>query len=476
MNRSELLASLASCVGERHVLHTPADLAAYTEDWRRKYRGKAAAVVSPGSTAEVAAVLRLVSAHRLPVVTQGGNTGMSGGATPDGSGTQIVLSTRRLNRIRRVDALNDTIEVEAGVVLEAVQVAASEVGRLFPLALAAQGSCTIGGNLATNAGGTAVLRYGNARDLTLGLEVVTPDGRIWNGLRGLRKDNTGYDLKQLYIGSEGTLGVITAAVLKLFPPPTARRTALLALPSVANAVDLLCRARAELGPALTAFEVISAACVPLLKRHFSAMRWPFDAPVPVVALVEMSDHESEAHARDVLESVLAQALESGIATDGVVGESVAQSRALWALREHLSEAQALEGAHIKHDISVPISGVAAFVEAAQAQVQRDFPGVRAAWFGHLGDGNLHFNLLAPEGTDPALFCAQQEVVNRAVHDLVHAFGGSISAEHGLGQLRRDENARYKEGVELALMQSLKQALDPLGLMNPDKVLRAVPVG
>lgn len=476
MNRSELLASLASCVGERHVLTASTDTAPFAEDWRRKYRGEPAAVVSPASTAEVAAVLQMATTHRIPVVTQGGNTGMSGGATPDGSGTQIVLSTRRLNRIRQTDALNDTIEVEAGVVLEAVQVAASEVGRLFPLALAAQGSCTIGGNLATNAGGTAVLRYGNARDLTLGLEVVTPDGRIWNGLRGLRKDNTGYDLKQLYIGSEGTLGVITAAVLKLFPPPAARRTAMLTLPSIDDAVQLLNRVRAELGPALTAFEVISAACVPVLQRHFPAMRWPFETLVPVVALIETSDHESEQHARDALAFVLEQALEDEVATDGVIGESVAQSRALWALREHLSEAQAQEGPHIKHDISVPISRVAAFVDAAVKNLQRRFPGARVAWFGHLGDGNLHFNVLAPVDTDPLAFCARQGDVNRLVHDLVHAHSGSISAEHGLGQLRRDENARYKDGVELALMQGVKQAFDPLGLMNPGKVLRPSSAG
>lgn len=472
LDTPDFLAALATCVGARHVLHTLEDTMPYNEDWRRKYRGRAAAVVSPASTAEVAAVLQLASAHRIPVVTQGGNTGMSGGATPDGSGAQIVLSTRRLNRIRHVDPLNDTVEVEAGAVLEAVQLAAGEAGRLFPLALAAQGSCTIGGNLATNAGGTAVLRYGNARDLTLGLEVVTPDGRIWNGLRALRKDNTGYDLKQLYIGSEGTLGVITAAVLKLFPTPVARRTAMIALPSLEQAVHLLCRVRSELGPALTAFEVMSAACAPLLQRHFPAMRWPFDSRTPVVALIETSDHDSEAHARDVLEAVLAQALEAGIATDGVIGESVAQSRALWALREHLSEAQGLEGPHIKHDISLPTSGVAAFVEAAVPRLEVEFPGARVAWFGHLGDGNLHFNVLAPTGTDPGTFCARQEDVNRLVHDLVHGYGGSISAEHGLGQLRRDENARYKDAVELALMHSVKQALDPLGLMNPDKVLTA----
>jgi FAD/FMN-containing dehydrogenase len=467
-----LLAALRECVGTAHVIAAPADMAAYCVDWRRKYRGEAAAVVCPGSTAEVAAVVKVAGTFGATVVPQGGNTGMSGGATPDASGRQIVLGTRRLNRIRRVDAANDTIEVEAGVVLQAVQEAARSAGRLFPLALAAQGSCTIGGNLATNAGGTGVLHYGNARDLTLGLEVVTPDGQVWDGLRALRKDNTGYDLKQLYIGAEGTLGIITAAVLKLYAPPRAAVTALMAAASLEAAVALLAQARAALGPGLTAFEAISAACLPLLARHFPARRWPLSQPCPVAVLIEISDHESETHARATLERLLADAIEAGSLTDGVVAASMAQSAALWALREHLSEAQALEGVHVKHDIALPAAAIAGFVADAEALLTRRFPGARAAWFGHLGDGNLHFNILAPAGSDAVAFVARQDEINRMVHDQVVACQGSISAEHGLGQLRRDENARYKNPLELALMRSVKAALDPRGLMNPGKVLSA----
>ncbi|WP_326541079.1 FAD-binding oxidoreductase [Pseudorhodoferax sp.] len=466
-----VLDALRGCVGAAQVLTAATDTAAYNEDWRRKYHGRALAVVCPGSTAEVAAVMRVATAHRVPVVAQGGNTGMSGGATPDASGRQIVLSTRRLNRIRHIDAANDTLVAEAGVVLQAVQEAARAAGRLFPLALAAQGSCTIGGNLATNAGGVAVLRYGSMRDLTLGVEVVTPDGRIWDGLRGLRKDNTGYDLKQLYIGSEGTLGIITAASLKLFPQPRATLTALMALPSLDDAVRLLAEARSAMGAGLTAFEVISAPCVPLLQRHFPALRWPFAEPHPVVVLVELSDPEDEAHARALLERLLGAELDAGRVLDGVVAESLQQTQALWALRECLSEAQALEGAHIKHDICVPASAMAAFVADAGQALQQAAPGARVAWFGHLGDGNLHFNVLAPPGQDAAAFVARQDEINRLVHDRVAACGGSISAEHGLGQLRRDENARYKSPVELALMHTLKAALDPLGLMAPGKVLQ-----
>ncbi|EJL72313.1 FAD/FMN-dependent dehydrogenase [Variovorax sp. CF313] len=416
--------------------------------------------------------MRLAHHWRVPVVPQGGNTGMSGGATPDGSGRQLVLSTRRLNRIRRIDTANDTAEVEAGVVLQALQEAAQVAQRLFPLSLAAEGSCTLGGNLATNAGGTAVLRYGNARDLTLGLEVVTPSGEVWSGMRGLRKDNTGYDLKQLYIGSEGTLGIITAAALKLFPLPKARRTALMALSGLVAAVALLEHARGELGAGLTAFEVISARCVPLLARHFPALRWPFAQTAPVTVLLELSDYENDAHARNVLDRVLEHALEAGLAVDGVVGESVAHSRALWALRESLSEAQALEGVHVKHDIALPTSAIPAFVAAAEDSVERFAPGARPAWFGHLGDGNLHFNVLAPMASDPDRFVARQSELNRLVHDQVAAFGGSISAEHGLGQLRRDENVRYKHPLELRMMQAVKEALDPLELLNPGKLLPA----
>ncbi|HSV46580.1 MAG TPA: FAD-binding oxidoreductase [Ramlibacter sp.] len=470
MDMSHLLAGLAACVGAGHVLTQPVDTAAFNEDWRRKYLGRALAVVSPASTAEVAAVMALAHRAGVAVVAQGGNTGMSGGATPDVSGRQIVLSTRRLNRIRHIDTANDTVVAEAGVVLQALQEAARDADRLFPLALAAQGSCTVGGNLATNAGGTAVLRYGNMRELALGLEVVTPDGQVWDGLRALRKDNTGYDLKQLYIGSEGTLGIITAAALKLFTPPRASLTAMMALGSLEDAVALLDSARSALGPGLTAFEVISAACVPLLAKHFPALRWPFADAHPVAVLLEVSDHDSEAHAREVMDRMLAAALDAGRVADGVVAQSLSQCRDLWALRECISEAQGLEGAHIKHDISLPVSALGAFVTVTKDKLLQAAPEARVAWFGHLGDGNLHFNVLAPTGDDAPAFAARYEEINRIVHDQVVAFQGSISAEHGLGQLRRDENTRYKSELELSLMRAVKTALDPRGLMNPGKVL------
>ena len=466
LESTRLISALQECVGANHVLTTDADMAGYAEDWRKKYHGRPAAVVCPGTAEEVAAVVRAVLQHGATIVPQGGNTGLSGGATPDASGNQVVVSTTRLNRIREIDTANDTIVVEAGVVLAQLQEAALQQERLFPLTLASEGSCTIGGNLASNAGGNAVLRYGNMRDLTLGLEVVTAQGAIWNGLRGLRKDNTGYDLRNLYVGSEGTLGIITAATLKLFPQPKAALTAFMALNGVAAAVDLLNQAREALGPGLTAFEVISQPCVPLLAKHFPGLRWPFDEPYPVAVLIELSDHDSEAHARQTLERLLENAFEAGGVADGVVAESLTQSRALWALRESISEAQGLEGMHIKHDISLPISAIAGFIPQTEAALAALVPGVRVAWFGHMGDGNLHFNVLAPEGHDPAAFSARQPALNLLVHDLVVERQGSISAEHGLGRLRRDENQRYKSREELALQRAVKQALDPHNIMNP----------
>lgn len=465
-----VLSQLRGTVGEKHVLTEGQATAPYYEDWRKKYHGTALAVVCPANTLEVGAVMRLAQKHGLAIVPQGGNTGLSGGATPSGNARQLVLSTRRLNRIRQIDTANDTVTVESGVVLQTLQDVARENNRLFPLSLAAQGSCTVGGNLATNAGGTAVLRYGSMRDLTLGLEVVTPNGEIWDGLRALRKDNTGYDLKQLYIGSEGTLGIIAAAALKLFPHPVANLTAMMALPSLVEAVNLLAQAREALGPGLTAFEVISAPCVPLLQKHYPNLRWPFSDPCEVAVLMELTDHDNEAHARDQLERLLMRSMEAGDVLDGVVAESVAHSQTLWSLRESISEAQGLEGAHIKHDISVPASAVAQFVAQAQEALSQAAPGARCAWFGHLGDGNLHFNVLSPAGADPMPFAARQNEINEIVHDLVVHHRGSISAEHGLGQLRRDENQRYKSPLEMALLRQIKSAFDPEGRMNPGKVI------
>ena len=469
-----LLSELQSLLGESHVL-TGADAEPFALDWRRRYRGEALAVVRPGSTQQVADAIKLCARHGVPVVPQGGNTGLCGGATPDGSGSAVVLSTARLNRLRALDTDNDTITVEAGCILQAVQQAAADAGRLFPLSLAAEGSCTIGGNLATNAGGTQVLRYGNTRDLALGLEVVTAEGEIWNGLRGLRKDNTGYDLRDLYIGSEGTLGIITAATLKLFPRPVASCTALLTLDSIDNAVELLSRARAGFGAALTGFELMSGDCLQAVVRLFPQQRLPFEgasAASPWFALLELSDSESEAHARERFETVLGEAIEAGLVNDAAIAANVAQSKALWHLRESIPLAEAELGKSVKHDVSIPISAIAGFVHQTNGLLQARFPGVRHVIFGHLGDGNLHYNVANAPGQTEAELLALQSDIYGVVHDSVHAHAGSISAEHGVGQLKRDELPRYKSPVELALMRRIKRALDPQGLMNPGKVLQA----
>ncbi|HEX7749214.1 MAG TPA: FAD-binding oxidoreductase [Bordetella sp.] len=468
-----LLNELQSLLGADHVL-TGADAAPFLLDWRRRYQGSALAVVRPGSTDDVAAVVRACARHGVPLVPQGGNTGLCGGATPDESGAAVVLSTARLNRVRAIDIDNDTITVEAGCVLQAVQEAAEGMGRLFPLSLAAEGSCTIGGNLATNAGGTQVLRYGNTRELTLGLEVVTAEGEIWHGLRGLRKDNTGYDLRDLYVGSEGTLGVITAATLKLYPLPVATCTALLALRSIDDAVDLLSRARAGFGASLTGYELMAGDCLQLVTELFPQQRLPFDgeaARAPWFALLELSDSESEEHARERFESVLGQAIEDGVVSDAVIAASVAQSKALWHLRESIPLAEAETGKSVKHDVSIPISRIADFVHVTNARLQEGFAGIRNVIFGHLGDGNLHYNVARGPGLSQDELLALQPRIYDMVHASVQAHDGSISAEHGIGQLKRDELPRYKSPIELALMKRIKRALDPHGLFNPGKVLQ-----
>jgi D-lactate dehydrogenase (cytochrome) len=467
---TEFLQECRAAVGAANVLTEDSDTAAYLTDWRRRFTGRALAVVRPATTEEVAAVVRLCNRHRVPIVPQGGNTGLVLGSVPDDSGKTIVLSLTRLNRIRQVDTTNNTLTAEAGCILEQVQNAAADADRLFPLSLAAEGSCTIGGNLSTNAGGTAVLRYGNARDLCLGLEVVTAQGEIWNGLRGLRKDNTGYDLRSLFIGAEGTLGIITAAVLKLYPQPKAQCTALAAMQTPSDALTLLSLAQERCGPSLTGFELMSDFCLQLVSKHFPQMRAPFAQGYPQYVLLELSDSESEEHANAMLESVIGDALEQGLLLDAVVASSIAQSKALWSLREHIPLAQAEEGKNIKHDVSVPISRIADFIRETDILLQRAFPGCHMVTFGHLGDGNLHYNVSPPENAAPDSFIAHQPEINRVVHDSVHRFGGSISAEHGLGALKRDEVRLYKTAVELDLMRALKQALDPTGIMNPGKVL------
>jgi FAD/FMN-containing dehydrogenase len=467
---NELLPQLRAALGAANVV-TEGDLSPWEQDWRKRMRGKALAVLRPGTTDEVAAAVRLCVAAGTPIVPQGGNTGMVVGSVPDASGREVVLSLTRLNRVRGIDGANLTMTVDAGCVLQTVQQAAEEAGFLFPLSLAAEGSCTIGGNLATNAGGTQVLRYGNARDLCLGLEVVTAQGEIWNGLTGLRKDNTGYDLRDLFIGSEGTLGIITGATLKLYPPPAAVLTAWVAVPSMDAAVRLLGLAQKHLGAGLTGFEVMGQFALGLVAKHFPQLRVPFHDESPYCVLLENSDLESELHARDVFERLLESALEAGCATDAVLAENLTQAHQLWHIRESLPLAQAEEGLNIKHDISVPVSRIPAFCEETDALLRREIAGVRLVNFGHLGDGNLHYNVQAPLGGDAVAFLREQEErVNALVYDQVHRFGGSISAEHGIGLLKVEKLPHYKSAVALGLMQSVKKALDPQNLLNPGRVI------
>jgi FAD/FMN-containing dehydrogenase len=452
------------------LLTDAADLDPYLIDWRKTWRGTALAVAVPDSVDDVANVVRWCAANDVAIVPHGGNTSQSGGSVPRDTGRSLVLSLTRLNRIRSVDPVNNTMTVDAGCILQSVQEAALAADRYFPLSLGAEGSCTIGGNLATNAGGTAVLRYGNARDLCLGLEVVTANGEVWNGLKGLRKDNSGYDLRDLFIGSEGTLGVITGAVLKLFPKPAARLTALVAVRNCADAMALFDQVRRDQDTALTAFELLSDVCLGLVLKHHSDMRDPLSAPSPWYVLIELTDMKSEAHARAALEESLATAFDADLIQDAVIAGSLAQSKALWHLRETISEAQAADGTAIKHDIAVPISSVAAFIVEGLAAVDAAYPDFRPVIFGHLGDGNLHYNFSSAAGADQVAFVAEQDGLNRIVHDLVRAHGGTISAEHGLGVLRRDEADAYRSPVEKRLMRAIKVALDPQGLMNPGKLL------
>ena len=473
MNRyPALLSALRTIVGEAYVL-TEGDLTGYELDWRKRERGKALAVVRPASTEQVAAVVKACAAAGVSIVPQGGNTGMVVGSTPDASGTQVVLSLTRMNAVRTLDAANLTITVEAGCVLQTLQEVCEQAGFLFPLSLASEGSCTIGGNLGTNAGGTQVVRYGNTRELCLGLEVVTAQGEVWSGLTGLRKDNTGYDLRHLFIGSEGTLGVITAATMKLYPLPQSQLTALAAVPSLQAAVDLLGLAHRHLSAGLTGFEVMGQFALRLVVKHFQQQRVPFYESAPYCVVLENSDTESDSHARSQLERLLEEALEKGCVTDAVVAESMAQARALWHIRESIPLAQAQEGLNIKHDISIAVSRIPEFVEQADAALEQAFPGVRLVNYGHLGDGNLHYNVQAPVGQDGETFLREQEnAVNAVVYALVDAYSGSISAEHGIGSLKREKLEKHKSPVALGLMRSIKTALDPHNLFNPGRMLAA----
>ena len=464
---ADLLAELRALVGASQVL-CDQDLSAWEWDWRKRYRGRALAVVRPASTSEVAAVVKACSHHSVALVPQGGNTGLVGGGVPDDSGEQVVLSLSRMRQVRSLDEANLTMTVDAGVILAQAQAAAAEAGLLFPLSLAAEGSCTIGGNLATNAGGTQVLRYGNARELCLGLEVVTAQGEIWDGLSGLRKDNTGYDLRDLFVGSEGTLGVITGATLKLFPAPPAKVTALAACQTIEQTVALLHRARQHLDAQLTGFEIMAEASLQLVAQHFPALTPPLP-PTPWCVLLEASG--PEAACRGAMEHALEAALEAEEIHDAALADNLSQAKAMWHLRESIPLAQSQDGLNIKHDVSLPVSAIPEFVRSMGQRLSTALPGVRLITFGHLGDGNLHYNVQAPVGQEPAAFLAQHEArINAWVYDDIMQRGGSFSAEHGIGALKREDLVQRKSPVAVAMMRSIKQALDPLGTLNPGKML------
>lgn len=472
---SALLDSLRQICGAANVLtheDPQTDLSAWEQDWRKRAQGLALAVVRPANVQEVSEVVKACVKAKVSIVPQGGNTGLAVGSIPDDTGQQVVLSLQRMNQIRSLDAANLTVVAEAGCVLQQVQEHVDKAGYLFPLSLAAEGSCTLGGNLGTNAGGTQVVRFGNTRELCLGLEVVTAQGDIWHGLSGLRKDNTGYDLRNLMIGSEGTLGIITAACMKLYPQPAAQLTAWAAVPSMEAAVLLLGLAHERLGAGLTGFEVMGQFALSLVDKHHPQLRVPLFKETPWCVLLENSDHESEAHARIGFESLMETALENGWVTDAVVAESLAQAHSLWQIRESIPLAQATEGLNIKHDISVPVSRIPQFVAETDALLQAKIPGIRLVNFGHLGDGNLHYNVQAPAGADgPAFLKNHEDEVNTWVFDQVKAFNGSISAEHGIGSLKADKLTHYKDPTALAMMKAIKLALDPHNIMNPGRVIK-----
>ncbi len=452
------------------LLTQPDDMAPFLTDWGKMQTGNALAVAQPNSTQDVAAVVRWCAENAVPIVPQGGNTGMAGGGTPDKSGLALVISLARMNKVRAVDVVNNTLTLDAGCILQNVQEIADSHDRLFPLSLAAEGSCTIGGNLATNAGGTAVLRYGNVRDLCLGLEVVTASGDIWHGLKGLRKDNAGYDLRDLFIGSEGTLGIITGAVIKLFPKPAAKTTSIISLESPAKALELFSIARSRLDSSVTGFEFFSENCLEIVLDKFDDARRPVETRGPWYVLVELTDLQSEEAAQDQLQALLEEAFEKDIITDGAVATSLTQARAFWALRERIAEAMAKGGKSIKHDLSVPISAIPEFLDKADAAVAAGWPDIRFIVFGHLGDGNIHYDFISEKGGDQNKFYGYQDGINQIVHDIVDEFNGSISAEHGLGTLRRDEADRYRDPVERSLMRAVKAALDPKQILNPGKLV------
>ena len=462
----ELLEKFRAIVGEKYAVTDAADIQPYTTEERNLFHGRSPLVLRPGSTTEVAAICKLASEHRIALVPQGGNTGLVGGQTPHNG--EVVVSLRRLDKIRDIDVESNTMTCEAGVVLQIAQQKAADVDRLFPLSLGAEGSCTIGGNLSTNAGGTGALAYGVAREMALGLEVVLADGRVLNALSKLKKDNTGYDLRNLFIGAEGTLGIITAATLKLFPRPRAVETAYVGLKSPAAALKLLSISRDQAAGSLTSFELLADIAVDFSIRHGIDIRDPLESKHPWYVLMELSSSRDDA--RDTLEAILAQGMEDGIVDDAVIAANLSQRQAFWKLRDEMSAAQKPEGGSIKHDISVPVAAVPAFIEEANAAVVKLTPGARPVPFGHLGDGNIHYNVSQPVGANAADFLARWHDVNAVVFEIVLRMGGSISAEHGIGVLKRDELPDVKDKVAIELMRQVKALLDPLGIMNPGKVL------
>ena len=465
------LTQLHDILQSPNILTEDSDKAPYLTDWRKKFTGKALAVVLPANSQEVAKIVQLCAAHAVAIVPQGGNTGFCGGATPDLSGSQLVMNFKRMGRILNLDVANQTITVEAGCILQAIQEKAAAHGFLFPLSLGAEGSCMIGGNLATNAGGTNVLRYGNTRDLCLGLEVVTAKGEIWNGLKGLRKDNTGYDLRDLFIGSEGTLGIITAAVLKLYPLPISQWTTLVATENISSTITLLNLFQKRANALLTGFEMMTRDSLDLNAKHFPHMSNPLNGNPSYTVLIELSDHEGEEHVRDLLESVLEEAFESKLITDAVIASNLGQAKSFWHMREHITLAQAQEGANLKHDITIPLSALESFILTTDDLIKAQYPGVRIINFGHLGDGNLHYNIAPPLGIDAKTFNQENEKpILELIYGQVERCLGSISAEHGIGQLKLTELRSHKGAVAHDLMKALKRALDPQNTLNPHKVV------
>jgi len=462
---------IKNILDQKYVLIEEVDKAPYLTDWRKRFTGKAQAVVFPSTSDEVSRIVKICAANNVSIVPQGGHTGFCGGATPDNIGNQIIMNFKRMNQIREIDVANQTITLEAGCILQAVQEKAANHGFLFPLSLGAEGSCMIGGNLATNAGGTNVLRYGNARDLCLGLEVVTASGDIWDGMKGLRKDNTGYDLRDLFVGSEGTLGIITAAVMKLYPLPISQWTTLVATDNIASTIALLNLFQKRATSLLTGFEMMTQESLELNEKHFPQMANPLQGKPPYTVLIELSDHESEVHVRQLLEAILEEAFEAQLINDAVIASNLSQANTFWQMREHITLAQAEEGANLKHDITIPLSSLDSFISETDQLMRERFPGVRIINFGHLGDGNLHYNIAPPLDIDPRFF---NETNEKPIHELVYGqverCKGSISAEHGVGQLKLDGLRAHKGEVAHELMKTLKRALDPQNILNPNKVV------